>query len=369
MTQELLSAIAFSLIPKVSCKLLQSIVNRFESIEEVYAQPFKELSSVKGMTDEICSAILSKSTFATAEAELLFIEKNKIQTYYYYHDHYPSLLQEIEDAPILLYGLGRMDFNKPALSIVGTRHATSYGKKLCEDLVNEIAQKQYNINIISGLAMGIDGYAHTTAIHQQLDTIAVLGHGLDMIYPPQHKNIATQMIAKGGLLTEFPSKTRITGTNFLSRNRIIAGLSQGVIIVESAFRGGALNTACLAQLYNREVMAFPGKVQDKMSVGCNNLIKTQRAILISGFQDVETILNWSSQAKPKEKKMLNINLFDNFSPEQQKILQLLNLHETEFSDNIARHLTLSIAQTNTLLLDLELQGIITSLPGKKYKIA
>ncbi|HEY0899189.1 MAG TPA: DNA-processing protein DprA, partial [Sphingobacteriaceae bacterium] len=251
------------------------------------------------------------------------------------------------------------------ISIVGTRNATEYGKELCHKLMEDL--RVHNPVIVSGLAHGIDSLAHKEALNHQMRTVGVLGHGLDRIYPAQNRALAEKMLHEGGLLTEFPSGSNPDKENFPKRNRIIAGLADVTLVIEASIKGGALITAELANSYNRDVFAFPGRIDNPFSEGCNHLIKTNRANLIVGVKDLEYILNWNVESPAPEKKQLSLLL--NLSPEEQKVADLLQQNGAMGIDDLALQSELPQSKLAITILGMEMQGLILTMPGKVYKLA
>jgi DNA processing protein len=251
------------------------------------------------------------------------------------------------------------------LSIVGTRNATNYGKQVCEELIQQIAERNYNVMIVSGLAYGIDIQAHKSAIKFGLPTVGVVAHGLDKLYPSLHAETARKMTENGGLVTDFPSGTKIDPSNFIRRNRIVAGLADATVVVESAEKGGALITAEIASSYNRDVFAFPGRAGDVYSKGCNQLIRNSGANLIEGIDDLEFFMGWEKASKNKPVQSL---LFVELNQDEEKIVALLQEHGELFVDQISSGLSMPVSRVSGLLLNLEFKNVLVSLPGKMYKL-
>jgi DNA processing protein len=254
--------------------------------------------------------------------------------------------------------------NSRVISIVGTRNATEYGREMTETLISDLASKGIDALIVSGLAYGIDVIAHKAAMKFNLPTLGVVGHGLDRMYPAAHASIAKEMVQKnGGLLSDFPSGSKIDPGNFLRRNRIVAGLADCTVVIESGKKGGALVTADIASSYNRDVMAFPGKTTDAYSSGCNDLIKQNKAALIENADDLITLMGWTAQAQPIQQA-----LFIDLTTEEQLAMELLRSNSTITVDELARSLKKTVQQINTLLLSLEFSGLVKALPGNRFKI-
>lgn len=334
------------------------------SAQAIFEERSTVLSKIDGIGLHVTKALKKKSLFDLAEKELKFISKNNISFKLITDDSYPDKLKHCVDAPIVLFSSGNIDLkDRKIISIVGTRNITGYGKEVLEDLIANLVT--YDPIIVSGLAYGIDVYAHKLALKHQLQTIAVLAHGLDRIYPAVHKKVALQMQDNGGLFTEFWSQTAPERENFVKRNRIIAGLSEATIVIESAIKGGSLITAELANSYNRDVFAVPGKLSDTHSKGCNNLIKTNRASLYTSVADLVYLLNWDTtfKAKPIQKQ-----LFVALEDDEKLIYTFLKKNEKQQLDQIALLCKLTIHKTAVSLFNLEMKGLVKPLPGKLYKV-
>jgi len=360
----LLYQIGITLIPGVGDIVGKKLIAYCGSVEAVFKEKKKLLLKIPGIGGHTVNSIINQNILERAEQEIKFIEKYKINTLFYLADKYPYRLKQCEDSPMLLFYKGNADLNSPKIiSIVGTRKASEYGKEICISLIEGLIEQ--NILIISGLAYGIDTCAHKTSLENNLKTVGVLAHGLDMVYPQLNKFLAEKMIKSGGLLTEFLSKTIPDRENFPKRNRIIAGLSDAVIIIESAVRGGALITADIANSYNRDVFAVPGRLNDKYSKGCNNLIKTNRAALVQSAEDIKYIMGWEiTKKKPKKQQRLFIKL----SPEEETIVNILKEKQELGIDKIGSLSKLSASKVASALINLEFEGIIKCLPGKVYRM-
>jgi DNA processing protein len=358
--------IAIEHIPNVGSVTAKKLIAFCGGVEAVFSEKKTAMSKILGIGDGLVNSILSKRDEALkiAEKEIIFIEKNKIKTFVYTEKDYPKRLQLCDDSPVVFFSKGDVDFNSSKiLSIVGTRKATDYGTEVCEKLIADLAVAHKPV-IVSGLAYGIDVCAHKAALQNELKTIAVMGTGLNMIYPAQHRNIASQIIQHGALITDFTSQAKFERTNFLSRNRIIAGLADATIVVESGKKGGALVTADIAVSYNRDVLAFPARVSDEYSAGCNWLIKTNKAALIEDMKDIEYVLGWMSKHdKPKQ-----LPLFDTLSEKEMTIINHLKKTDTDTIDNISHETKVPMSQLSAMLLTLEFGGYIKSLPGKSYTL-
>lgn len=360
----LIHKIGLTLIKGVGDVIARDLLDHFGSAEAVFKAKKHELMEIPGIGEVIAFQILNNNVLEIAEKELAFIKKHRIKVLFYTDEGYPQRLKNCHDAPILLYYKGNADLNHPRIiSVVGTRKATAYGKQLCQQLAETLAP--YDVIIVSGLAYGIDVASHKESLEQNIPTIGVMAHGLDRIYPALHKPLARKMALNGGLLTEFLPNTNPDKENFPKRNRIIAGLSDATIVVEATAKGGALITADIANSYNRDVYAFPGRTTDLFSEGCNFLIKTNRAALIHHAKDLVYYLGWE-QILPK-KEGVQIQLPVKLSKDEQKVVLLLQ--ETSLRvDELAVLLNVNQSKLAMILLSLEMQGILISLPGKVYKL-
>jgi DNA processing protein len=357
--------IAISLIPKIGPVLSRRLIEYCGSPEGVFREKLSGFRKIPGFGEKLSGQLRKNEVLEQADREMEYIMKNDIKPVFYLDEGYPGRLKQCEDAPVIFYmkGITNLD-RKKVLSIVGTRNASEYGKELCNKLIEGLAEQHKNVLIISGLAYGIDVCAHKAALRYQLDTVAVLGNGLSIIYPAVHRNIANQISAQGALLTEFTSKEKPDAPNFIRRNRIIAGLSDATVVVESGEKGGALITADLANSYNRDVFAFPGRVSDKYSAGCNKLIKANKAALIEDFRDLEYLMGWQKKKGPAatQKKM-----FVDLNDDEKMIMNLFEKTEEMTIDQIAVHCHLPVSKISYLMINLEFNGLVKCLPGKVYR--
>lgn len=363
----LVCKIGISLIPGVGSITAKKLIEETGSIEGMFSESETNLKKIPGIGSRLAKSIKSQANLERAEKETEFITKNHIRTYFFLDPDYPERLKHCTDAPVVFFLLGNAypDHTK-ILSVVGTRNATHRGRELCNQLISDISDRGHDVLIVSGLAYGIDISAHKAALENNLKTIAVLGHGLSTIYPSVHKSVARKIISQGGLLTEFLSDEKPERNNFVKRNRIIAGLSDATIVVESGSTGGALITADIANSYNRDVFAFPGRIKDPRSAGCNRLIKTNKAALIEGIHDLEYIMGWETIAR--QKKPVQKELFRNLSAEESAIISLFKVDEHYTIDQISSRSGMPVSKVSPVLLQLEFAGLIRSLPGKIYTL-
>jgi DNA processing protein len=311
--------IGITLIKGIGNNLAKNLITYVGSVEGVFREKQSNLAKIPGIGEIISNDIVSQNVLARAEQEIEFIQKNKIQTRYYTDRNYPFRLKECPDSPVMLYSKGDCDLNNSKfVGIVGTRNATETGRENCKKLICDLAATQPNTIIVSGLAYGVDICAHKAALDHGLQTIGVIGHGLDRIYPAVHRPTAVKMIQNGALLTEYLSQTNPDRPNFVQRNRIIAGLCDVTVVIESAARGGALITAEIANDYNRDVFAFPGRVNDEWSAGCNALIKCNKASLIESADDLLQFMSWEKQDATSA-SFIQTSLFLDLSDDEQEI--------------------------------------------------
>ncbi|MCG8700487.1 MAG: DNA-processing protein DprA [Bacteroidales bacterium] len=357
--------LALSIIPKVGPVTVRRLVAYTGSAEAVFKEKAGNLAKIPGIGSTIVRSLQNSSLMTKAEEEIKFIEKNNLGMSFYLDEDYPVRLKQCEDAPICLFYKGGFKTNaEKTVSIVGTRKPTEYGKEVCYNLVKDLADSDTDIQVISGLAYGIDITAHKASLEHQLNTVAVLGHGLHMLYPASHRAAAEKICNQGCLLTEFVSTKKPDPGNFVSRNRIIAGLADITIVVESAVRGGALITADMAFSYHREVAAFPGRANDKYSEGCNSLIKNNKAALIENATDLLKMMNWDC-SKPKA---VQASLFNELTENETSVVDILKQSDAVSIDDLTRQLQKPMHKIKADLLNLEFKGLIKSLPGNAFKL-
>ena len=359
--------IAVGLIPGIGSVTAKKLIAYTGGIEGVFSEKKGKLQKIPGIGNVLAENIVNCKALERAGKEIEFIEKFHIGYSFYLDDDYPERLKNCEDSPIMLYYKGNPSFNsKRILSIVGTRNATEYGRTCCERLIEDLKNRGHELVIVSGLAYGVDICAHRAALKYGFETFAVLGHGLGTLYPAVHKATAKEIIAHGALVSDFVSDTMPDRNNFVKRNRLIAGMADATLVVESGLKGGALITADLAQSYNRDVLAFPGRVGDAYSLGCNWLIKTNKAALVESALDIEYHLGWDSPQKPVEAHQTS--LFVEMTEDEQRIVKAFNGDKELPIDIISVRSEMPVGLVSAQLLSLEFAGKVKSLPGKMYRL-
>ena len=361
--QDLLYLLALQRIEGVGDIMAKKLLAHFGSAETVFNTKASQLAAIDGVGSVLLKKLKDKSVFEKATQELEFIKANEINVVYFQDKDYPERLKHCIDGPLLLFTAGNINLkNRKIISIVGTRQITSYGTEFCRKLIEDLAP--LDPVIVSGFAYGVDIVAHQLAMENNLQTIGVLAHGLNQIYPKTHKKFVSKIEQNGGFMTEFWSSSNPDKENFVRRNRIVAGMSEATIVIESADRGGSLITANMANDYNRDVFAVPGRVTDKYSQGCNNLIKTQKANLLTSAAELIYILNWDIQ---KESKPVQKQLFVSLDDDEQKVYDYLLKTGKELMDIIALRCDFPIYKISGMLLNMELKGVIRPLPGKLFE--
>ncbi|MGM5631448.1 DNA-processing protein DprA [Apibacter raozihei] len=360
MDQDILYLSALKHCPHIGESIIKKIISKFGSAKKAWFASSEELLTIYQIGKKTIQYIGDKSTLNQAYSDIEYCIKNNIQIVHLWEAKYPKMLKECTDAPVLLYHKGNINWDLPALSIVGTRKMTSYGKDFTEKLVECFQNKK--INIISGLALGIDGCAHKKAYELKIPTLGVLAHGLKNLYPTQHKLLAEKIAENGGIITEFPPNINPERANFIQRNRIIAGLSLATIIVESAYGGGAISTVKFANSYNREVFALPGKITDHSSQGCNQLIRNLEAQIITRPEDIISLYHENTQ------KHFQTRLFTDLSATESIIIDYLREKGKTQIDILSDELKIPTHQLMHELLNLELKNLIDTFPGKYYNL-
>ncbi len=364
MDNDLLYQVALTLVPNIGDVHAKFLINHFGTAEAIFKAPAHRLEKIEGIGHGKAGSIKAFTNFSEAEKELLFLEKYKISAFCIKHSAYPRRLIHCYDSPFLLYYKGTADLNTTHIvSVVGTRLHSDYGKQLCNDLIEQLASHQ--VLVVSGLAYGIDTVAHKAALKYDLQTVGVMAHGLDRIYPPQNKTLAKHMTGHGGLLTDFRSGTKPDKQNFPKRNRIVAGMCDALVVIESGIKGGSLITAELANGYNKDVFAFPGRTVDHKSEGCNYLVKTNKASLITSAKDVIDMMNW--ETTEKKTSFRQQELFVELTADEKKIAELLAEKDAMQVDEIFAKSGMNSSAVASALLMLEMNGLVCSMPGKMYK--
>ena len=366
---EQVALLALSKVQATQLAVIHSLIEEVGSAKELIENAGNIKDIVPEAGSRLCELLNDESLIVNAEKEIEFIEKNNIRLICKGDKDYPYRLAECNDAPLVLHGMGNADLNaKHIVSIVGTRHASEYGKSVCENFVADLAKFVPGTLIVSGLAYGIDVCAHRAALKAGLPTVGVLAHGLDRIYPTAHRSTAKSMIENGGLLTEFMSGTNPFPQNFVQRNRIVAGMADATVVIESASKGGSLITASLATGYDRDCFAFPGRINDQYSQGCNELVSRNRAALITSAYDFVEAMNWEVATKKKSAEDLQTELFPDMSPEETAVMTALR----ENSDGL--QVNQMVVQLNTpinkllpLLFEMEMKGYVKAVAGGCYR--
>ena len=360
--EELLYKVAITLIPNVGPVTTRNLVSYCGGVKPVFEARKRELLKVPGVGSLIADNIVNQDVLGRAEEELNFLESHGIQALFYLDEGYPSRLRNCADSPAMLYYKGSANLNAGRIvAIVGTRKPSVHGIHTCEELVEGL--KPYGALIVSGLAYGIDITAHRKCLSIDIPTVGVLGHGLQRIYPPQHQGVARAIAQAGGLLSEYPSYTLPDREHFPMRNRIIAGLCDALIVVETKKKGGSMISAYMANDYNKDVFAVPGRVKDSSSEGCNHLIKSHKAALIESAADIGYVMRWD---EPGPQKAIQKQLFVELTEDEKIVVDLLNQYEAVGIDQLTGTMQVANSEMASLLLELEFKGVIRVLPGKRY---
>lgn len=368
MTDKRIYQIGLTMINGVGDILARQLLQSLGDAEAIFSEKRQLLERIPGIGSFTAAEIKRPEVLLRAENELSYIEKSQISCYFLTDPAYPDKLRECPDAPILFYFKGNANLDATHIvSIVGTRKATDYGRNLVETFVKEMAGSFPDLLIVSGLAYGIDICAHRHALKNNLPTVGVLAHGLDRIYPSAHRETAMAMLGQGGLLTDFPIGTEPDKPNFIRRNRIVAGLADATVVIESAEKGGSLITADLAFSYDRDVFCFPGRVNDLHSRGCNNLIKENKAGLITSAADFIASLNWNSKPESAKSKVIQTELFFPENNQLARIARIIHEKKEVHINQLAIITEIPVHQLTTLLFELEMEGIIKILPGNIFK--
>jgi DNA processing protein len=357
--------IALTKMPKVGPVIARNLISYCGSVEAVFEESKKNLTKIPGIGLGFIENFNPKSALNDAEKEMKFIEKNEIKVISYLDKEYPKRLSNFDNTPIVLYYKGSANLNHfRTVAIVGTRQPSTYGLNMCERIIEGLSH--YNVLIVSGLAFGIDAAAHRKCVEMDITTIGVLGHGLDRIYPSEHKTLSNKMISNGGILTEFMSGTLPDRENFPMRNKIIAALSDVIVVVESKRKGGSIITAEFGNEYNKDVFAVPGMVTEELSEGCNKLIKQNKAHLVETAEDIAYIMRWEEiDAGRVIQKQMFVDLDEN----ESLMINIIRDNKEIAIDSLTYKMQMTPSETASVLLGLEFKGMIRSLPGKKYTLS
>ena len=362
MYEDLIYKIAITKISKVGPVLAKNLISYCGSPKAVFEANKKALLKIPGIGPSIATNILQKKGFIKAEKELRFLADKQVQALFYLDDDYPRRLKHYHDCPIMLYYKGQKQYNHDrVIAIVGTRQPTTRGKAICEEIVAGL--QEYKALVVSGLAYGIDITAHRKCVETQVPTIGVMAHGMSMVYPAEHRRISERMLENGGLLTEFTHDTEPEREFFPMRNRIIAGMCDALVVVETANKGGSMISARMANDYSKDVFAVPGRLTDQMSAGCNHLIKIHKAALFESVADIAYILRWD---KAEEKGGRQVTLFNELNDAERTIVDLIRTEEEVSLDNLCLKTKINAGEMASLLLDLEFKGLVKPKPGKRF---
>lgn len=361
---QLLYEIGITLLPGVGDVNAKKLIAYCGGAEAVFKEKKFRLLKIEGIGSKLADIIVNQNVLKRAEQEITFIEKNDIQTLFFTDKSYPLRLKQAMDSPVMLYFKGNANLNQSKiLAVVGTRKVTEYGKEICDQIVAGF--KNEDVLIVSGLAYGVDTQAHKSSLDYGLNTLGVLAHGLDRIYPGVNNGLAKKMLQQGGLISDFTSETIPDAPNFPKRNRIIAGLADATLVIESAKKGGSLITADIANSYNRDVFAVPGRPSDMYSKGTNFLIRTNRAALVESANDIRYMMGWEN---PEKKGAVQKKLFVELKPGEELLIKIIQEEKEATIDLIALKAQMPMSQVSATLLNLEFEGLVRCLPGKVFKI-
>ncbi|MCD6091674.1 MAG: DNA-processing protein DprA [Bacteroidales bacterium] len=362
--EHLVYEIGITLLPGVGDVNAKKLIAYCGGVEAVFRSKKSHLLKINGIGSKLAEAIVSQTILKRAEAEVNFLEKNKIQALFFTDEKFPNRLKQAMDGPVMLYFKGNANLNQSKIiAVVGTRKMTDHGKAICDRIISEF--KEEDVLIVSGLAYGVDTQAHKSSLAYGLKTVGVLAHGLDRIYPGINRELAKRMLNQGGLLTDFMSGTNPDAPNFPKRNRIIAGLADAALVIESATKGGSLITADIANSYNRDVFAIPGRPDDKYSRGTNFLIRTNRAALVESASDIRYLMGWD---QPKKDVLIQKKLFIELTPDEETLIQIIREEKEVSIDLIALKAKMPMSKVSATLLNLEFEGLLRCLPGKVFKL-
>lgn len=370
MNEELLYTMALTRVPGIGLIGAHRLIEYTGSASILFNETDNIKDIIPDISPKVIEALKNHDVLRLCEAEIQFAEKNKIKCLTINDENYPSRLRECDDAPLVLFYRGNANLNNiHVINMVGTRHATDYGKNISQRFISELHEIIPDVLIVSGLAYGIDINAHRAALQCGMETVGVLAHGLDRIYPAVHRHTASEIINHGGLITEYPSGTNPDRQNFIKRNRIIAGMSDATIVVESATKGGALITANIAESYNRDCFAFPGRIGDTYSSGCNDLIRNNKALLLQNAEELVKAMNWNNTLSNTSHEGIQRQLFPSLSPEEELVKTLLEKNPDGLQINtLVVNSNIPINKMTGILFEMEMNGIIRGLAGGMYKL-
>lgn len=366
---EILYSLALSHIPGIGLISARTLFDVFGNAVEIFERREELLHHLQPSSRKFIKMLENPHVFERAKRELEFAGKNGIECICLGDKRYPSRLRECQDAPLVLFFKGKADLNALRMvSLVGTRNATEYGRELCDKFVSRLHELCPDVTVVSGLAYGIDIAAHRAALAAQIPTIGVLAHGLDRIYPAVHRKTAIEMLENGGLLTEYMSQTNPDRQNFVQRNRIVAGMCDATIVVESAAKGGALITAGLAESYHRDCFAFPGRVGDSYSQGCNQLVRDNKASMILNADDFVKAMGWDGNNDCQRPQAIQRQLFVDLTEEEERLMDILQAQPQGIQINaLVVEADIPINRISALLFELEMKGLVKALTGGVYK--
>ena len=366
---ERLCSMALTLCPGIGHIGAKRLIDGAGSAVNVFRQRKELPKLLPGVNPSIVTALDCPAAFIRAEREMGFVEKNRLTCLTLQDEAYPSRLRECEDAPVVLFFKGNVDLNRlHVINMVGTRRATEYGKQFCADFLHDLSALLPDVLVVSGLAYGIDIHAHRAALANDISTVAVLAHGLDRIYPSLHRKTAVDMLANGGLLTEFLTETNPDKHNFVSRNRIVAGMCDATIVVESVAKGGSLITADLADGYHRDCFAIPGRVTDTASIGCNQLIRDNKAALVQSAGEFVKMMGWTDMEPPVKAEGIQRSLFPELTEEEEAVVRILVRQGDLHINTLVVEADIPVNRMSALLFELEMKGVVKTLVGGVYHL-
>ncbi len=362
--EELFAALRLQAVPNVGAQTARKLIRRFGSPAAIFQEGLRELRKQRGIGPRISREIAAPEYARAAERELNALRKRAVGYWYFEEDNYPDLLKHCPDGPIILFHKGNITFGTgPVLSVVGTRKMTAYGRDACRELIRGLTH--LNPILVSGLAYGVDICAHRAALQCGMQTVACLAHGINCVYPRSHTKTLHEILECGGVITEFWNHVPPERENFLKRNRIIAGLSEATVVIESGEKGGSLITADLALSYHREVFAFPGSINQEQSKGCNALIRDQKAQLITSPEELIRFMNW--QAETRKMEGVQLPLFSELDGVEKLVWEQLQEDGRQLLDTLALRTSLPVSRISSTLLSLEMKGLVRPLPGKYFE--